>query len=82
LTAASTTAPSRQKDDNTTSMRQIAVYVRILTAANRWLFSPRPFAHERRQRLHYRPTQIWADYSLSRTGQGFTGETLQRVDAA
>jgi hypothetical protein len=32
LTAASTMAPSRQKDDKTTSMRHIAVYVRILTA--------------------------------------------------
>ena len=30
----STTAPSPQKDDKTTSMRHIAVYVRILTAAN------------------------------------------------
>jgi hypothetical protein len=34
LTDASTTAPSRQKDDKTTSMRHIAVYLRILTAAN------------------------------------------------
>ena len=37
MTAASTTAPSRQKDDKTTTMRHIAVDLRILTAANTYL---------------------------------------------